>query len=296
VSLLLEVEEYDWLAFAKKVVPLTVRINKLMKIGAVARSKVWKVMLKDGLFSAARGPFAVKLVNMSNRDEKKLRREIALHCFLSNIACSDYFVKLIGWKMENNRLFIVMEYLDYDLFAWIDKCKQNPFDPHFKELILFDVANGIDVLHNLGLSHRDLKPQNILIKVESENKILVKICDFETTRPAVTGTKTENLASLWYMAPEQTFDQTIDTSKSMQKWDVWGFGLLIFFMFTGREPNPIYQTGSTEHPTIQYVKREMYQLIPSPWKAIMLSCLMADPKDRPTISEILNTLWTPQQM
>lgn len=175
-----------------------------------------------------------------------------------------------------------MEYHDYDLLIWINR----PVEQHFKEKILFDISKGMEHLHNLGLAHRDLKPQNILIKInKNDNNIIVKICDFETTRHAVTGSVTENKATTLYMAPEQEQDtpfSSIVTSKSMQKWDIWAFGLLIFFVFTGCQP---------KKPTLQYIKQKIEQkVISNPWQTIMFSCLELHPQERPTVPEILNLL------
>jgi len=78
---------------------------------------------------------------------------------------------LVGrWKKKT--LYIVMEYHDYDLLIWINR----PVEQHFKEKILFDISKGMEHLHNLGLAHRDLKPQNILIKInKNDNNIIVKM-------------------------------------------------------------------------------------------------------------------------
>jgi len=102
VSLLSEVEKCNWSAFEQKLKPLTSKIDRLEQIGSVSQSSVWKVNLTYGILflSTSSGPFAVKEVQTFHRDEKKLRREIALLWFLSNTPFCDYFVKFIGWKME----------------------------------------------------------------------------------------------------------------------------------------------------------------------------------------------------
>jgi len=60
--------------------PLTSKIDRLEQIGSVSQSSVWKVNLTYGILflSTSSGPFAVKEVQTFHRDEKKLRREIAL--------------------------------------------------------------------------------------------------------------------------------------------------------------------------------------------------------------------------
>ena len=73
---------------------------------------------------------------------------------------------------------IIMEYCD---LGNLNQC----FKSHTQTLEHIDskiklmkkIINGIEFLHNRHIVHRDIKPDNILLKLTPEKRILVKICD-----------------------------------------------------------------------------------------------------------------------
>jgi len=292
-SLLEKIETLEWSLFKRQFKPLTAKVIQHQRIGSPGNSSVWRVMLKDSFFSSERGPFASKEISIAHREDSKLRRELALLWYLSESPFRQYFIGFIGWKMDNHYMSIFMEFADYDLMHWITLFSKKT-NEESKQQILIDIANGIQVLHMLGLSHRDLKPQNILIKIEDKH-IRTKICDFETARQAVTGpNKTLNLFTQGYAAPEQEYSGLdVNASTSMQKIDNWAFGMLIFVVFSSMEPKKEKpEAGNNEFPTLQYVKKNMNQLIPPLWQSIMFNCLKENPTDRISMEELLLSLFS----
>lgn len=76
---------------------------------------------------------------------------------------------------------LVMEYCDEgDLYSYLSK---NGFKLSEQEAIYIirQILYGINYLHQYNITHRDLKPQNILISI-SDNKRLYKVADFGLSR------------------------------------------------------------------------------------------------------------------
>ena len=92
------------------------------------------------------------------------------------------------------------------------------------------VCQGLAEAHRLGVVHRDLKPQNIMIDEDGN----VRILDFGIARSLETkGATTPGMmiGTPEYMSPEQ-----VDGGEVDQRTDIYSLGLLLYEMLTGRPP------------------------------------------------------------
>jgi len=102
--------------------------------------------------------------------------------------------------------------------------------------ILRQVSAALDYAHGVGVVHRDVKPQNILLsKIDDDAEDLVYITDFGLMKPAgseSTASRTsEVLGSIQYMAPEQ-----IEGMPTDGRADVYSLGCVAFEALTGAIP------------------------------------------------------------
>jgi eukaryotic-like serine/threonine-protein kinase len=111
-------------------------------------------------------------------------------------------------------------------------------------IIAFEVANALDHAHQLGVIHRDVKPENVLIAIPSgpasdvrasnPDETLVKITDFGIAKlldaQGVTSTG-QVLGSPAHMAPEQ-----IEGGDVNARADVFGLGVMLYETMVGRLP------------------------------------------------------------
>ncbi len=131
-----------------------------------------------------------------------------------------------SWKEHK---YITMEYIDgMNLEQWVRL--RSKVDHASALRLIIDVARGVESAHSIGIIHRDIKPQNILLKDGSMPKIL----DFgiaQTTGSTELTTAGFVMGSPKYMSPEQVQAQPLDARS-----DIYSLGVLMYFVFTGREP------------------------------------------------------------
>ena len=130
---------------------------------------------------------------------------------------------------EGKTLFISMEYVrGEDLRSFIRRAKQ--LNVATAVAIAGQIAEGLSEAHKLGITHRDLKPGNIMIDKEGNAKIM----DFGIARSlAGAGTTVEGavIGTPEYMSPEQVEGRPAD-----QRADIYALGVILFEMVTGRPP------------------------------------------------------------
>ena len=134
------------------------------------------------------------------------------------------------------------EYFDAYVAADMEKMDTNlvtdgnyPLTFQQKISIMFQVTKGIATLHSNGYMHRDIKPQNILIKKDGDN-VIARVCDFGTARPDCNSTSilTGGPGTEYYRAPET---ENIKEGQHFPKYgtssDVWSLGITFLELILG---------------------------------------------------------------
>jgi tetratricopeptide (TPR) repeat protein/tRNA A-37 threonylcarbamoyl transferase component Bud32 len=135
------------------------------------------------------------------------------------------------------------------------------------------VAEGLAEAHRLGITHRDLKPQNIMVDEEGN----VRIMDFGIARSMKTAGLTGAgviIGTPEYMSPEQVEAKEVD-----QRSDIYSLGVILYEMVTGRVPfeaDTPFAVGVKHKSEIPRDPRELNSHIPEDLSRVILKCLEKD--------------------
>ncbi|XP_046384135.1 glycogen synthase kinase-3 beta isoform X4 [Ischnura elegans] len=177
-----------------------------------------------------------------NRELQIMRR--LEHC---NIVKLKYFFYSSGDKKDEVYLNLVLEYIPetvYKVARCYSKSKQTIPISYIK-LYIYQLFRSLAYIHSLGICHRDIKPQNLLLDPETG---VLKLCDFGSAKHLVKGEpNVAYICSRYYRAPELIFG-AIDYST---KIDVWSAGCVLAELLMGQ---PIFPGDSGVDQLVEIIK------------------------------------------
>ena len=162
------------------------------------------------------------------------------------------------------------------------------------------IASALGAAHQVGVVHRDVKPDNIFLANRGEQRDYVKVLDFgvaklitnlgqasavDTLTGAVVGTPR-------YMAPEQAAGLEVDS-----RADVYALGVILYEMLAGRPPFEATTFGQlsadiiTRAPPPLPAKTPSGERVPDAWRDLVLASLAKAPDERPpTMADFVSRL------
>jgi eukaryotic-like serine/threonine-protein kinase len=183
-------------------------------------------------------------------------------------------------KLPDGGSYLVMEYVDGAPIAGVDSPRK------LLDLVV-QVADGLAAAHSAGFTHRDLKPDNVLVTgAQSPHPGRVKILDFglakqslSTSDVAQTAAALTNpgtvLGTVAYMSPEQARGAAVDARS-----DQFSFGLIVYEMATGRRAFARSSAAETMSAIIRDDVEPLPSSVPAPVRWVVERCLAKDPADR----------------
>ncbi|PUU73756.1 kinase-like domain-containing protein [Tuber borchii] len=183
------------------------------------------------------------------------------------------FVEFLGSFEEPETLYIAMEYFqEGDLTKHIS----TPLSQWTVQNISRQILEGLKVMHQEGITHRDVKPEFLCL-------------------PSTTTLHTQVSTPL-YGAPEvQGLDSNSETSIYTNSVDIWSLGCVIYELLGGTK---LFLSG---HQVSCYLIRkqpfleERLRQLPIPTEdagtSLLKSMLSIQPQDRPTAADALNHVW-----
>lgn len=225
-------------------------------------------------------PVALKLVESdAARDpviRERLRREARM------VAALDHpnVVPLYAAGEEDGSVYIVTRWVEGTELGTLLQ-DQGPMEPGRAARTVAQIASALEVAHEKGLVHRDVKPSNVILTPEDH----VYLTDFglakrAETAPGLTGMD-QMLGTVDYVAPEQ-----IEGSEPDARGDIYALGCVLFETLTGEPPFADQKGGmakmwaqiNAEPPSV----RERRPDVPPALEDVIARAMAKAPEARPT--------------
>ncbi len=190
---------------------------------------------------------------------------------------------------QNDILYLVMEWVDGEPLSAIRRAaaKEGGIPRNIAVRIVADACSGLHAAHELkdehgeplGLVHRDISPQNILLTYDGQ----VKIVDFGVAKAAGRSAAETNAGQIKgkppYMSPEQALGEEID-----RRTDLFALGIILYQLTTGKHPF----RGESDVITLQNIvsdrpivaPRAFDKDYPRPLETVVMKALARDPAER----------------
>uniref|UniRef100_A0A5S6QUG7 Protein kinase domain-containing protein n=1 Tax=Trichuris muris TaxID=70415 RepID=A0A5S6QUG7_TRIMR len=183
------------------------------------------------------------------QDKRFKNRELAIMRRLEhqNVVRLKYFFYTKGDKSEEVYLNLILEYIPetvYRVARHYNKTKQI-IPMLYVKLFMYQLFRALAYIHSLGICHRDIKPQNLLLDPETA---VLKLCDFGSAKHLIRGEPNVSyICSRYYRAPELIFGAT-DYTTSI---DVWSAGCVLAELLLGQ---PIFPGESGVDQLVEIIK------------------------------------------
>ena len=241
------------------------RYEKVERLGLGSFGEVWKVRDTE---REGRAPYYVAKIPTSKKLNNQFRKEAAICRRLEGHPNS---TKIIDVVEERGRVVLIQEFVEGPSLR---ELLEGPLEKKRKEKILLQLVDIVAYAHKHRIVHRDVKPENVVVRRDSVVKLLDYGVAKELKEKDISSTM---VGSRPFMAPEQI------SGESQIASDVWALGIIMYAVYTGYLP--FYHDNEkilmdlilTMEPR---TPREVEPDIPVELEGIILKCLKKDPKER----------------
>jgi len=228
----------------------------------------------------------VLLPNLTAGDERRARFEREARAI--SALSSPHICAVFDVGRADDIEYIVMEYLEGETLA--ERIARGPLP--LSQILRFgtEIAEALRDAHRAGITHRDLKPGNVMLtasgvklldfglaKLETQNRVFSVDSAPSTVVNPITAEGTI-VGTVMYMAPEQLEGRAVDA-----RTDIFALGVILYEMVTGQRPF----AGSSQLSVIASIisadpaqPRSLQPACPAALERIILTALEKNPDDR----------------
>jgi serine/threonine-protein kinase len=258
------------------------RYEILSEVGSGGMAKVYRA--KDRYLQRF---VAIKLLKEEFSEDSEFLKRFDTEAQAAASLTHPNIVQIYDVGVDNNRYYIVMEYVDgITLKEYIER--KHSLDWKETVNISIQICSALSKAHSRNIVHRDIKPTNIIMTSEG----VAKVADFGIAHSIVSGTDTmriDTIGSVHYSSPEQARGGYTDAQS-----DIYSIGVTMFEMVTGTLPfegeTPV--AVALKHiqdtpPVPSSIKHD----IPPSLDDIILTAMAKSRRDRyATVTELINDL------
>uniref|UniRef100_A0A672JK57 Protein kinase domain-containing protein n=1 Tax=Salarias fasciatus TaxID=181472 RepID=A0A672JK57_SALFA len=182
---------------------------------------------------------AIKVLNKS--EEKELtRRELGVLMALTLLDSEvDSVIKYHEHFHHMGHTCMVFEMLDMNLTEFMESRHWAPLKCHEIRAIAKQLLGALEALNNLGFTHTDIKPENVMLADAVNRPFRVKLTDFGLAVPVLTIKPGTWMQPKGYRAPEVSF--SFHLSEAV---DMWGLACVLVYLYLGRH---MFLSGCENH-------------------------------------------------
>lgn len=219
---------------------------------------------------------AVKVLRGDLAGDEKFVRRFQREALSASSLSHPNIVEIYDVGEDDGNFYIVMEFIEGKTLKQLIK-KRGVLSLSETIDIMLQLLDALATAHDSYIIHRDIKPQNIMIKESG----LVKITDFGIAMAlnSVELTQTNSvMGSVHYLPPEQASGKG-----STIRSDIYSLGILMFEMLTGKMP---FKGDSAVEIALKHMKeplpsvRELNPVVPQSVENIIIKAAAKNPKNR----------------
>jgi tetratricopeptide (TPR) repeat protein/TolB-like protein len=258
------------------------RYQIIEELGKGGMGRVYKVLDRE-----VNAKVALKLIKPEIASDKKTIERFRNELKVARDIAHKNVCRMYDLNKEASAYYITMEYVSgEDLKSFIRRA--GFLSPGKAISIANQVCEGLLEAHRLGVVHRDLKPQNIMIDKDGNARIM----DFGIARSlrakGITGSGIM-IGTPEYMSPEQVDGKEVD-----HRADVYSLGVILYEMATGKVPfegDTPFSIGVKQKSEVPLPPKEINDQIPEDLNRVILKCMEKEKESRyQSVGELLSEL------
>jgi eukaryotic-like serine/threonine-protein kinase len=222
-------------------------------------------------------PVALKLLAENLSGDESFRKRFVREARLAAGLSHPNVVSIYDAGEEGGRPYIVMECVEGENLADL-LARRKRLPPNEAVGLALQACRGLEHAHAAGLVHRDVKPQNLLVRRDGT----LKIADFGIARAAEATTLTQVgtvLGTAAYLSPEQLAGDKVTAAA-----DVYSLGAVLYELLTGRLPHEVDSLTELAARQAEGAITPVRELAPEVRRRledVVMRCLARNPAYRP---------------
>eukprot|EP00939_MAST-03C_sp_MAST-3C-sp1_P004338 g4338.t1 len=272
-------------------------VNEYKLLQTLGRGSFAEVKLAEHNVSGEK--FAMKCINYKKLQKSKVSKfaddmyaSLLLEVKIMKLLHHKHIVGLddVIDDRKNKCMYLVQEFCSGGILMPDAECEEGatPLSEETARRYTRQIMRALEYMHQCGVIHRDLKPQNILLDA---SKTVIKLCDFGTACIIHEGeTLTVPKGTPAFMAPEILLDTTVRYSGPPA--DIWSLGATLYMMVVGHQPwranDYMKLSHKVRHDELTFPK---HTRIDPHLKSLLEVVLTKDPKKRPTLTHLMRHEW-----
>jgi serine/threonine protein kinase len=255
-------------------VPLPSRLGRLERVDRLGEGGFATVWLYHD--AELDSDVAVKALAENWAQRLDVRERFLEEARILRRADSDHIVRVYDIGEVDGTPYFVMTYADLGSLAHQLE-PGRPLPPARAVDLVGQAAAGLAVLHEHGVVHRDIKPQNLLLRSGGSAGERLLVADLGVAKAMLHASGlTQVVGTPAYMAPEQATGGTIDA-----RADVHALAAVAYQMLTGRHAREGSLAELAVHASAPTPPSLLVPTLPTEVDDVLLRALSADPDDRP---------------